>query len=112
MILDPVRAFATLAIIVVSLASGDGWGAAWKEGARQMEDRNYKAALAQFEKVASAKDAPDDKRIFATYNMGACNAMLGNKAKALELVTKAIEMGFDNADLLASDPNIKSIRSD
>lgn len=102
-------------VILATLAAvslGDGWASAWKEAARKMEDRDYKAAYASFEKVANDSSAPEEKRLNSTYNMGACQALLGNRARALDLVTKAIELGFSNEDLLAKDPNLKSIRGD
>jgi thiol-disulfide isomerase/thioredoxin len=95
-----------------SLASPEGWQSSWKRAGRLMEDKDYKGALAEFLKVANAKDAPDDYRTKANYNCGACHAMLGNKPKALEFVTKAIDLGFDNEDMLATDPQIKAIRGD
>ena len=45
------------------------------------------------------------------YNLGCTRALLGQERKAVEALARAMELGFNNSDLLATDPDLDSLRS-
>jgi Tfp pilus assembly protein PilF len=46
----------------------------------------------------------------AWYNLACCRALLRRQAAAVEALERAVELGFDNAELLSSDPDLDSLR--
>ena len=46
------------------------------------------------------------------YNLGCSYALVGEKEKALRALQKALALGFENRELLAKDPDLKSLRTD
>lgn len=47
---------------------------------------------------------------FVHYNLACSYALLGNQTAALEELGKAVELGYDDRDYLASDPDLKTLR--
>ena len=54
--------------------------------------------------------AINDNNPIAWYNLACCRALLRRQAAAVEALERAVECGFDNAELLASDPDLDSLR--
>jgi len=54
--------------------------------------------------------AINDANRVAWYNLACCRSLQGRQAAAVEALERALELGFDNAELLASDPDLDSLR--
>src|SRR5262245_8869906 len=103
---------AALLLLSAALLLGDGYTIVFKKAGQLREDRQFKEAIAEFEKITKAADAPADLKAQSYYNIGCCWALLKDKKKATDAVVKALELGFTNVALLGEDPDIESIRKD
>ena len=54
--------------------------------------------------------AINDTSPVAWYNLACCRALQGRQTAAVEALARAVELGFDNAELLSSDPDLDSVR--
>lgn len=54
--------------------------------------------------------AINDTSPVAWYNLACCRALLRRQTAAVEALARAVELGFDNTDLLANDPDLDSLR--
>ncbi len=64
-----------------------------------------RAAVALELTLAINSDSP-----VAWYNLACCRALQRRQAAAVEALARAVELGFANADLLASDPDLDALR--
>jgi predicted esterase len=79
-----------------------------KELKQAYDSGNYQKALETAEKMHELK--PDDPDTM--YNMACMHCLLGHKDKAFEWLEKAIDAGFADADHLANDDDLKTIRGE
>ena len=54
--------------------------------------------------------APDDALIL--YGAACFHARLGEKDRALDYLSRAVESGFENIEWMARDPDLESLRDD
>ena len=52
-----------------------------------------------------------DDNVVVWYNLACVRALLGQKNDAVEALAKALELGFDNFELLNTDPDLDPLRS-
>lgn len=71
-----------------------------------VEEREERFAQARKE----VEPRPDDPR--AAYELGRLHASYGEKDQALEWISKALELGFDDFKFLKDDPALASLRGD
>ena len=69
--------------------------------------RQYAQVAVSYELALLIRD--DSPRIW--YNLACARARLGQERKAVEALARALELGFYNAELLATDPDLDSLRN-
>jgi beta-lactamase regulating signal transducer with metallopeptidase domain/tetratricopeptide (TPR) repeat protein len=89
----------------VSARSGRDW---YSRARRLYERERYLEAGAAYESAARAGHNTST----ALYNAACSYALAGRKSLALVALARALEEGFDSAELLASDSDLNSLRSD
>ncbi|MBL8692729.1 MAG: redoxin domain-containing protein [Planctomycetes bacterium] len=89
----------------------DGWRTEISGGMKAMQEKRYADAVPMFVKVMES-DAPPQAKRTAAYNLGCAYALTGEKEKAVELVVKAIDLGFYDFDEIRGDEDLKSVRDD
>jgi thiol-disulfide isomerase/thioredoxin len=82
------------------------------EGAELYQKKDWDGSIAAFQKVLDSKDAPDNFKASAAYNIGCDHALAGRNDKAVEYVVKAIDLGFFEWDHLRVDEDLKSVVND
>lgn len=76
------------------------------------ESGTYVEAGALYEDIANREDAPKWTRRSAAYNAACAYALAeGHSDKALDLLERAAELGFINADLVGRDTDLDSVRN-
>lgn len=50
---------------------------------------------------------PNNPVVF--YNLGCSHALLGHQQEAVQILRKAIDLGYDDADHMAADPDLESL---
>jgi tetratricopeptide (TPR) repeat protein len=80
-------------------------------GLVEMYRHRYAEALNAYQRSLAA-GLPPFAQVTAYYNMACAHARLGEKDKAFENLDKAIQAGFNNRQLLTTDDDLASIRSD
>jgi predicted esterase len=73
---------------------------------RVMEQKDYRTAVTSLSVAARIK--PDEPGVH--YNLGCARARAGDLEPALAALKRAVELGFSDADLLASDPDLERLR--
>src|SRR5262249_21032365 len=83
-------------------------GEAWYERGRELyDDERYGEASDAYEKAARA----GYRSATAWYNAACSHALAGRSQAALEALQRAVDRGFDRADLIRRDDDLNSIRS-
>jgi len=72
------------------------------------EGKDYAKALELARKAHEV--APEDAVVM--YNIGCFSALTGNREEALSWLEKSVQAGYTDADQIASDPDLKSLRED
>jgi tetratricopeptide (TPR) repeat protein len=81
-----------------------------RDGIALMEEKKYQAARDVFlEQVKEAKNEWQQRVPY--YNIGCCEALLGNSSVALEYLEKAVNCGFRNLRKFNEDPDLISLRN-
>jgi predicted esterase len=75
---------------------------------RLMEQKDYRAAAASLSVAARIKPAEPSVH----YNLGCARARAGDVESALAALKRAVELGFSEADLMASDPDLERLRDE
>ncbi len=70
--------------------------------------KRYEQAIPAFQRALDLGFAPQ----FATYNIAAGYARLGNKARAVEWLNRLVGLGFQNVKQLEADEDFTALRSD
>ena len=84
-------------------------GAAWyRLGAARYKLKRYAPAIAAFEQAEKNGSAPGRAR----YNAASCYALLNDKEKAFESLSKAAAAGFADFKTLQTDSDLASLRGD
>ena len=78
-------------------------------GRRVQAERLYGEALTMADH-ALGRDHP--VRIAILYNLGCVTARSGDRARALDFLHQAVDGGFRDADAMAADPDLASLRGD
>lgn len=73
-----------------------------------LADGQFDEAITKFKSAAKS----NSYSALATYNMGCCYALKGDRDRAFEYLDGAIKLGFLDAEKLQTDENLNSIRSD
>jgi Flp pilus assembly protein TadD len=73
-----------------------------------MEQKDYRAAAASLSVAARIKPAEPSVH----YNLGCARARAGDVESALAALKRAVELGFSEADLMASDPDLERLRDE
>lgn len=73
---------------------------------RLMEQKSYRAAVSSLSVAARIK--PDEPGVH--YNLACARARAGDVEPALAALKRAVELGFADADLMASDPDLVRLR--
>lgn len=82
-----------------------------KLNAKAVEAYNKQDYAGALEYVKQAHEIdPTDATVL--YNLGCFSALVGEKEAALGWVVKAVDAGFDNGELMASDSDLESIRQE
>ncbi len=82
--------------------------AAHEKALALLTEKKREAALELYQQILAV--APDDPT--ALYNSACAYSLLGNKEKATAFLTKAVAAGFDDIELVKTDPDLASIRED
>jgi thiol-disulfide isomerase/thioredoxin len=90
----------------------DDWQSDLQKGAELYQKKDWDGSIAAFQKVLDSKDAPDNFKASAAYNIGCDHALAGRNDKAVEYVVKAIDLGFFEWDHLRVDEDLKSVVND
>jgi thiol-disulfide isomerase/thioredoxin len=102
-------------VFLIGLSSpivGDDWSKDLEKGAELYQKKDWDGSIAAFQKVLDAKDAPDEAKAMAAYNIGCDHALAGRPEKAVEFVVKAIDLGFLDFDHLREDSDLTSVVKD
>ncbi len=80
----------------------------FEEGLARLDRRDYEGAIDAFRRAIAARpDLPE-----AYYNVACAYALKGEKARAVDWLAESIARGFRDADHIARDPDLDSIRDD
>jgi thiol-disulfide isomerase/thioredoxin len=90
----------------------DDWQSDLQKGAELYQKKDWDGSIAAFQKVLDSKDAPDDAKASAAYNIGCDHALAGRKDKAVEFVVKSIDLGFLDFDHIRTDEDLTSVIND
>lgn len=77
-------------------------------GVTFMQQRKYNKALDDLKKAVEL--SPRDKNIH--YNLTALYALQGHKDRAFDSLDQALKLGFNQYDVLRSDPDLQNLRTD
>jgi len=91
--------------VVVDEARIDGWN---QEAVGHIENQEYPQALALLQKILKA----DPDNVIALYNAACTHALQGDKAKAVDFLTRSVKAGWDDFDHMQGDSDLDSIRNE
>ena len=83
----------------------------FQESLRLHGEKKYREAIAGFRRIVDL-GLKGELTGLSAYNMACGHALLGEKAEALNWLEKAATLGFKDADHLANDPDLESLRGD
>jgi tetratricopeptide (TPR) repeat protein len=72
-----------------------------------LPEQRYSQVAASYELATMIRD----DNVVVWYNLACVRALLGQKNDAVEALAKALELGFDNSELLKTDPDLDPLRS-
>ena len=113
------RQIAIVSIVLIFLAGGFAITVAQEQdpqkkfqshilnGNKAYQKKDFEAAIEEYK--AAVEIYPDAN---ATYNLACCYAMKGDKDRALDWLSRAVERGFDDTAHLAKDVDLESLRDD
>ncbi len=85
-------------------------GKYWDQlGITRYNAQKYISAITAYEKVL---DLRAGYPFYPAYNIACCEALLGEKDKALKWLTRAMEMGFRDLQKVQTDNDLKSLHGD
>jgi tetratricopeptide (TPR) repeat protein len=93
------------AVVKTEPANGRAW---FRLGTARQKLRRLNEAIAAFERAEQIHFAPATSR----FNIAACLALLNEKEKAIESLSKSADAGFPNFKALESDEDFASLRDD
>ena len=80
----------------------------WQRAYQAYNDGRYDEAIGAFEAAAAAGFRP----AISSYNAACSMALAGRSDEALATLERAIDLGFDKAELIAEDSDLDPLRSD
>jgi Tfp pilus assembly protein PilF len=81
---------------------------AMDQGIRYLQIRKFDRAIAEFRRVLEVQPEND----VALYNLACAYALSGDKDRAYEYIERSIAAGFEDADHMEKDDDLKSLRED
>jgi len=82
-----------------------------EEGGRYYEKGNYKMAIVFYEIAAKSSEYKPSRLSYVHYTLACFYALNNQKKKALKMLERAVENGFDNIEALENQEDLTSIRS-
>ncbi len=82
-----------------------------EEGGRYYEKENYEMAIVFYEIAAKSSEYKPSRLSYAHYILARFYALNNQKKKALKMLERAVENGFDNIEALENQEDLKTIQN-
>ncbi len=82
-----------------------------EEGGRYYEKGNYKMAIVFYEIAAKASEYKSSRLSYVHYTLARFYALNNQKKKALKMLERAVENGFDDIEAIENQEDLKTIKN-